>query len=93
MFNKLKIEKNLFFKSGNDKTLIELYRKASLFVTTSKNEGFGLTPLEAMSCGCPTICSNIAIFREILGNSCSYINPNNIIDIKKKNGKCNKIKK
>lgn len=84
LFNKLKIEKNLFFKSGNDKTLRKLYQHASLFITTSKNEGFGLTPLEAMSCGCPTICSNIPVFKEILGNSCSYINPNDITDIKKK---------
>tara|TARA_B110000858_G_scaffold193827_1_gene247122 strand:- start:29 stop:1096 length:1068 start_codon:yes stop_codon:yes gene_type:complete len=84
LFNKLEIKKNLFFKSGNDKTLKKLYQNASLFITTSKNEGFGLTPLEAMSCGCPTICSNIEIFREILGSSCSYINPNDINDIKKK---------
>lgn len=84
LIKKLKIENNVFFKSGNDKILNKLYKNASLFVAPSKNEGFGLTLLEAMSFGCPTICSDIAIFKETLKNSCCYINPNNISDIKKK---------
>ena len=37
-----------------------------------------------MSFGCPTICSNIGIFKETLKNSCCYINPNNTNDIKQK---------
>ena len=84
LIKKLKIENNVFFKSGNDKILNNLYKNASLFISPSKNEGFGLTPLEAMSFGCPTICSDIDIFRETLKNSCCYINPNNTNDIKKK---------
>jgi glycosyltransferase involved in cell wall biosynthesis len=84
LFENLKIKSNIYFKSGSDKTLNRMYQNASLFVAPSKEEGFGLTPLEAMSCGCPTICSSIPVFREILGNSCGYINPNKITDIKKK---------
>tara|TARA_B110000211_G_scaffold232790_1_gene297341 strand:- start:866 stop:1633 length:768 start_codon:yes stop_codon:yes gene_type:complete len=84
LIKKLKIENNVFFKSGNDKILNNLYKNASLFISPSKNEGFGLTPLEAMSFGCPTICSNIGIFKETLKNSCCYINPNNTNDIKQK---------
>ena len=84
LIKRLKIENNVFFESGSDKILSKFYKNASLFVAPSKNEGFGLTPLEAMSFGCPTICSDITIFKEILQNSCCYINPNNINDIKQK---------
>ena len=83
-FDKLGIIKNIIFKSGNDSELYRNYRDASLFVTTSLYEGFGLTPLEAMKFGCPVICSNIPTFKEVLGNSCEYVNPRNVQDIKKK---------
>jgi glycosyltransferase involved in cell wall biosynthesis len=84
LFEKLKIKKNMIFKSGNEKMLDRAYQNASLFVSSSIQEGFGLTPLEAMRCGCPVICSDIPIFKEILGNSCAYINPKKIIDIQQK---------
>src|SRR6266567_4172987 len=35
-----------------------IYSGSSVFVFPSLYEGFGLTPLEAMSCGTPVICSN-----------------------------------
>jgi len=38
-------------------------------VSASKEEGFGLQLIEAMSVGCPVVCSDIAIFKEIVGNS------------------------
>ena len=38
-------------------------------------EGFGLPPLEALARGCPVICSDIPVFREILGNTPHYFNP------------------
>ena len=65
MFNKLGIIKNIIFKSGNDSELYRNYSYASLFVTTSLYEGFGLTPLEAMKCGCPVLCSNIPTFKQL----------------------------
>ena len=74
-FEKLKIKKNFFYTSGDNKKLEEHYKKASLFVSISLMEGFGLTPLEAMSYNCPVVCSDIPVFREILGNSCEYIDP------------------
>ena len=84
LFNKLKIDDQITFKTGDDLKLENYYRKASLFVTTSLLEGFGLTPLEAMRCGCPVISSDIPVFRETLGNSCVYTNAKNISDITKK---------
>ena len=66
-FDKIGIKKNLFQEFGNDQYLKKFYKNASLFVNTSLIEGFGLTNLEAMSFGCPVLCSEIPIFREILG--------------------------
>jgi glycosyltransferase involved in cell wall biosynthesis len=41
----------------------DFYRKADLFISMSKEaEGFGLPAIEAMSCGTPTILSNISSY-------------------------------
>lgn len=45
------------------------YRSASLFVYPSvaeRGETFGLSPLEAMSHGCPALVSNLACFRDFI---------------------------
>jgi len=84
LINKLKITDQILFKTGNDDELDKYYRKSSLFITTSLLEGFGLTPLEAMRCGCPVICSDIPIFREILSDSCAYVDAKNVNNIKNK---------
>ena len=46
-------------------------------------EGFGLTTLEAMNAGCPVLCSDIPVFKEIYNNSCIFVKPKNINDVKK----------
>lgn len=53
--------------------LIRLYQDCSAVVFPSKMEGFGLPPLEALACGRPAIVSDIAVFREIYGNSVAYV--------------------
>ncbi|WP_160288681.1 glycosyltransferase [Pseudomonas knackmussii] len=50
-----------------DEDLAQLYRLATLFVFPSLHEGFGLPPLEAMSCGTPTIASNTSSIPEVVG--------------------------
>ncbi|HSW20283.1 MAG TPA: glycosyltransferase family 1 protein [Ramlibacter sp.] len=47
---------------------ITLYQCAALYVTPSSYEGFGLTPLEAMACGTPTIAANRTSFPEVIGD-------------------------
>ncbi|MEJ5198743.1 MAG: glycosyltransferase family 1 protein, partial [Anaerolineae bacterium] len=42
-----------------------LYAGAALFVFPSLYEGFGLPVLEAMACGAPVVCSNVASLREV----------------------------
>ena len=59
-----------------------LYQNASLFVYPSLYEGFGIPPLEAMACGCPTVISDIPVFKEIFGNAACYVDPGNADDIK-----------
>jgi glycosyltransferase involved in cell wall biosynthesis len=47
---------------------IALYQLASLYVTPSSYEGFGLTALEAMACGVPVIAANRTSLPEIVGD-------------------------
>ena len=53
----------------DDEDLPTLYSGAEWFVYTSQYEGFGLPPLEAMSCGCPVITSNNSSLPEVVGDA------------------------
>lgn len=54
------------------------------FIFPSIFEGFGLPPLEALSCKAPIIVSNTTCLPEIYGNTAHYINPDNYnIDLDK----------
>ena len=50
-----------------------LYSGALFFVYTSQYEGFGLPPLEAMSCGTPVITSNNSSLPEVVGGAAIMI--------------------
>src|SRR3989344_2523285 len=39
----------------SEEKLIRLYNEAKVFVLTAPNEDFGIVPIEAMSCGTPTV--------------------------------------
>ena len=58
--------------------IVRLYNTADLFVRMVGYEGFGLPPLEAMSCGCPVVASNVASLPEVVGKAGILINPNNL---------------
>jgi len=55
-----------------------IYSGASVFVFPSLYEGFGLTPLEAMSCGTPVICSNRTSLPEVVGDAAISFDPDNV---------------
>ena len=55
-----------------------IYCGASLFVFPSLYEGFGLTPLEAMRCGTPVICSNRTSLPEVIGDAAISFDPENL---------------
>lgn len=63
----------LGYISKKDKEI--LYSLASVFVYPSYYEGFGFPPLEAMSCGCPVICSNVSSLPEVVAEAAILINP------------------
>lgn len=67
--------------SGDDSMLAYLYSKASAFVYPSIYEGFGIPPLEAMSLGCPVICSNNSSLPEVVGNAAELFDPYEIESI------------
>lgn len=61
--------------SGGDDVLAQLYQNAAVFVYPSLYEGFGIPPLEAMSLGCPVICSNTSSIPEVVGDAGEYFDP------------------
>ena len=44
-----------FLTKVSDSEIVKIYQKAKLFVLCSKNEPFGIVPVEAMACGTPVI--------------------------------------
>lgn len=66
----------------DDKDLPYLYHYAQVFVFPSVYEGFGIPPLEAMAAGCPVICSDIEVLKEILGDYAVYFRNNDKMSLK-----------
>jgi len=56
----------------DENKLDALYRDATAYVLPSRFEGFGLPVLEAMTRGCPVICSDIPVLREVGGDAALY---------------------
>jgi glycosyltransferase involved in cell wall biosynthesis len=52
-----------------------VYRGASAFIFISRQEGFGLPALEAMSCGVPVIASNSGSLPEVTGDAAFALDP------------------
>lgn len=67
-----------------DEDLVKLYNAAKLFVYPSMYEGFGLPPLEAMSCGCPAIGSDSSSIPEVIGFKDALFDPLDSASITKK---------
>ena len=64
-----------FLGRVSDEELTRLYNQAVCFIFPSIYEGFGLPLLEAMTCGCPVLASDIPVFREVCGDAAIYFNP------------------
>jgi glycosyltransferase involved in cell wall biosynthesis len=48
---------------------------ATLYITPSLHEGFGLTVLEAMACGIPVIAANRTSLPEVVGDAGMLVEP------------------
>ncbi|SHJ55196.1 mannosyltransferase [Shimia gijangensis] len=51
------------------------YNALSLYVAPSLLEGFGLTPLEALSCAVPVVATDVGAFRDFVSQDCGEIVP------------------
>lgn len=56
-------------------TLVSLYRFAKIFVYPSRQEGFGLPPLEAMASGIPVLATRAGAIEEIAGDAAILVEP------------------
>ncbi|RCK72890.1 MAG: Glycosyltransferase [Ignavibacteriae bacterium] len=65
----------IYLNHVNDSELLYLYNFAYAFIFPSFVEGFGLPPLEAMSCGLPVLASDCNALREILGEDAILHSP------------------
>ena len=64
----------------DEATLRGLYARASAFAFLSEYEGFGLTPLEALSSGIPPVLLDTPIARETCGPAARYVPAANMSD-------------
>ena len=70
------IQRQVISAQVDEQDLAALYSAASCFAFTSHYEGFALTPLEAMACGAPVVCSNATSLPEVVGSAGILVNPN-----------------
>ena len=70
LIRELRIERHVHFViNPEDDQLKLLYLKAALLLFPSIYEGFGWPPLEAMTCGCPVVCSTAGSLPEVVGDA------------------------
>jgi glycosyltransferase involved in cell wall biosynthesis len=77
--------KDIYFVGFISEEEIPLYYSmGDMFVTYSyASEGFGLTPIEAIACGTPVICSSIRAYEEVLQDHAIFVPPKNPIRLAK----------
>jgi glycosyltransferase involved in cell wall biosynthesis len=59
----------------SDAELRALYENALCLVFPSRYEGFGLPPLEAMTCGCPVVAAHAGAVPEVCDTAALYFDP------------------
>ncbi len=77
-------DKVIFTGFIEDEYLPTLYNATTLFVYPSIYEGFGLPPLEAMSCKTAVLTSNITSIPEVVPFKESLVDPNNTKELSSK---------
>jgi glycosyltransferase involved in cell wall biosynthesis len=80
------VHEDVFFMGYLPEDEVPFYfSMGDIFLTySSSSEGFGLTPLEAISCGTPVICSSISVYREILRDNALFVPPGEPIKLAEK---------
>ncbi len=76
--------KIIFIENTSEVVLYGFYSNTSLFAYPSLSEGFGIPPIEAISCGAKTICSNATALIDFDFLSRYQFDPNNLNELKEK---------
>jgi glycosyltransferase involved in cell wall biosynthesis len=79
LYDELNLQKNVQFLGRVPlDQLPALFNGATIHVHPSYYEGFGLTPLEAMACGTPTIVSNVSSLPEVVSDAGLLVSPDSV---------------
>ena len=70
----------------SDHELLQFYKRASVNILPSRDEGFGFSYVEAAANSCPSVLSNIPVLREISDDKALFADPENPSDLAKKIG-------
>ena len=65
----------IFHNGADDDTYQRLLRGATALVSASRDEGFGIPLVEAMSVGTPVVVSDIPVFREVAAEAGRFVSP------------------
>lgn len=89
---KIKSENVKILSWVDNNKLIDLYANCKGFITTAKDEDFGMTPVEAMASGKPVIASNEGGYKEtvidgVTGKLIDNINVDKLVEAVKEIGK------
>lgn len=71
----------VFHDGASDEDYNTALRSATALITASRDEGFGIPLVEAMSVGTPVIVSDIPVFREVGGPdgaAAAYVDPDDV---------------
>ena len=74
-------ERVAFAGATPQSALPDMYRRAAVFVApyvrtaSGEQEGFGLTIVEAIGCGCPVVATDMPGLRGILGDTANLVEP------------------
>lgn len=66
---------------ADDREVAAILNEAVALVHPSFHEGFGLTVLEAMSCGTPVIAANTTSIPEVVGDAGILVNPQSVEEL------------
>jgi putative colanic acid biosynthesis glycosyltransferase len=62
---------------ADQQRLFKYFMASDIFVNPSLSETFGLVNIEAVACGCPVICSDLPVFRELDHGGVNYFEVGN----------------
>ena len=68
----------VFHHGASEETYQAVLRSATALLSASREEGFGIPLVEAMSVGTPVVVSDIPVFREVGGAAAHYVGPDDV---------------